>query len=97
MRSLPLRIVMFFIVAVPMNITGPLHPGGQTVYAQGGGCASTLLESASGYVPELGVSWSSQTYWSACEDAVGNITFHYTTIFVMISDSGAMYVHMNVS
>lgn len=97
MRSLILRIVMFFFVLVPTIITGPLHPGGHTVHAQQSDCVSTLIDSTGGYVPELGVSWSSQTYWSACLDAVGNVSFHYTTVFTMIFDSGAMYVHMNVS
>jgi hypothetical protein len=97
MRSLVLCIVVLFFVLVPTPGTDQLLPGCHSAHAQAGSCTSTVIDSASGYAPELGVSWSSRTYWSACEDAVGNITFHYTTIFVMIFDSGAMYVHMNVS
>lgn len=96
MRPLILRIVLFLFVLVSTIIIEPVHPGDHTVYAQGSECISTLLESAGGYVPELGVTWYSQTYWSACVDAVGNVSFHYTTVFTMISDSGAMYVQMNV-
>lgn len=97
MRSLVLCIVVLFFVLVQTPGTDQLLPGCHTTNAQAGTCTSTLIDSASGYVPELGVSWSSQTYWSACEDRVGNITFHYTTMFVMVSDSGAMWIHINIA
>jgi len=100
MRALLLRVTLLLaLVAALLGIGHLSNPlGSSLAHAQiGRSCANLTMDQDGGYVPELGIYWSSYTVITACEDSLGNVTFNYTSVLAIWDDYGNAAVYMRIS